>query len=110
MKMVKKISTTIKKVYMDQILAGTKKIEYKGNTEFWNKRLIKFTESKNLVDNKVNCHILSYKVPNVVITFLCGSQPYKYKVEKISYVPERKHIDGIIYDVHWQIHLGDRIQ
>ena len=98
---MKKISTTIDKEYMDDILTGVKKIEYKGKTKFWETRLEKLIK------------ILKNKTEEVEINFLCGQKAYKYKVKKITKIHMRggvwMEIAGKHYYEYYQIHLGERI-
>lgn len=86
------ISTTIKKVYMDQILSGKKTVEYKGLSEFWKSRLQKLTDRDNLA-----------------INFLCGQASYKYAVKKVVQVTSNTgmDIDGTMCHSWYEIHLGD---
>lgn len=97
---MKMITTTINKEYMDEILTGVKKIEYKGKTEFWEKRLEKLMK------------ILENKIEEVEINFLCGQKAYKYHVRKIVKINLSQYggreIAGIRYDEFYQIHLGER--
>ena len=91
------ISTTIKKVYMDQILKGIKKAEFKGATDFWKKRLDKY---KNFEDGTLG------------INFLCGQNSYKFFVKDIYkwHGTRPLDIDGKEFHIYYQILLGDRIE
>lgn len=93
---MKQISTTIKRKYMNKIMEGTKKIEYKADIKFWNVRLSKLVD----VDDDM-----------IIINFLCGRKSYKYYVIEIK---RCFSLDGIIFNdkFHywwWEIHLGPRI-
>lgn len=90
------ISTTIKKIYMDKILSGEKTSEYKANTPFWNKRLIKYIN--RLTDEDP-----------LIITFLCGQKSYKYYVKDVICVPLPMVIDGKKVDCYWEIQLGKKV-
>ena len=89
---MKKITTTIKQEYMDKILNGTKKVEYKKAKDFWNKRLEKLINEEN-----------------VIINFVCGKRFYKYKVIKIIKINSSKIIDDETVLNYWEIHIGNRI-
>ncbi len=90
------ISTTIKKTYMDKILDGTKKYEYKGASEYWIKRISKF---------------MDFTMGELGINFLCGQKSYKFIVADITKwsgtMP--RDIDGTEYKSYYQIQLGDQI-
>jgi len=92
---MKKITTTIKKEYLDKILSGEKTIEYKGNTEFWSTRLDKLM----LIQDKV------------IINFICGRKSYKFEVWRIE---RQEDFNGFIinnksYNSYFKIYLGNRI-
>ena len=94
------ISTTIKRKWMDKILSGEKTSEFKGDTEFWNKRINKILRAKM---NEIGCE-------EVIITFLCGQISYKYKVLAIhKNIDGGMDIDGIFYKKYWKIELGNQI-
>ncbi len=93
------ISTTIKKKYMELILSGKKTTEYKENTEFWNKRLNKIMNKRN-----------------IAINFLCGRINYKFEVKIIIPYFDYSN-DGCFIDIDekkvyewWEIRLGKRIK
>ena len=93
------ISTTIKKKYMELILSGKKTTEYKENTEYWNKRLNKIKNKKN-----------------IAINFLCGRINYKFEVILIEAFFDYSN-DGCFIDIDgkkvyewWEIRLGKRIK
>lgn len=90
------ISTTIKKVWLDKILSGEKKIEYKDNTEWWRARL------GNIDDLDID--------EGVGINFLCGRKHYKFMVTAIHLVISGtpKDIDGNECFTWYEIHLGER--
>ena len=81
---------------MDKILNGTKKYEYKGATEYWNKRLSKF---------------ILFSKGELGINFLCGQKSYKFIVAEIirwsGTMP--RNIDGTDYKSYYQIQLGEQI-
>lgn len=95
---MKCISTTIKRTWMDKILSGEKKIEYKDNTEYWRKRL------SNIDDIDIES--------GVEINFLCGQVAYRYKVIDIALIihKEPMDIDGVKTNTWYEIHLGERVQ
>ena len=92
---MKWISTTIKRIYMNEIILGTKKREYKIYNEFWKKRL----------DPLIGIE------EEIGINFLCGQMPYKYHVQFIQYVNINWNydIDGNRVNEFYIIYLGDRI-
>lgn len=96
---MKTISTTIKKVYMDQILEGNKTSEFKGCSDYWNTRIYKILENDSSGDNEV------------MINFLCGRVSYKYEVRFIILhnCGCSKMIDGIEFSEYWEIQLGRRL-
>jgi len=100
------ISTTIKLEYMELILAGSKKIEYKGNSDFWRDRLVKHLDP-NCYRDWEGC--LSFTTPGLVINFLCGRIHYKYHVEKIQLICKQMDIAGEVHDSYFEIHLGNRL-
>lgn len=102
------ISTTIKKKFMDLILSGLKKSEYKGYTGFWNKRINNLLP--NLKQGTVQIRTIHYNCVNVKINFLCGQKSYKYNVLSITLHNSPLRIDGEIHGSYWQISLGARIQ
>lgn len=90
------ISTTIKWKYLNKIIGGQKKIEMKGNKEFWKRRLLKLRNTKEQIG----------------INFLNGKDVYKFLVKKVYYqmaiVPI--DIDGVKYERYFAIELGCRIE
>lgn len=90
---MKRISTTIKRVWMDKILSGEKTIEYKGAIPHWRARLHKFL----------------YCGEDIQITFLCGRKPYRFEVLKIFYYEGDRIIDGTLHRAFYEIHLGEQI-
>lgn len=92
------INTTIKREYIDQILAGTKKIEYKVASPFWEKRLSVFVGP---VPEK----------PEGII-FLCGREVFRFKVEGVRRCGSRNA--QLIVDTwtnEWfEIRIGERIE
>lgn len=94
------ISTTIKRKWLDKILSGEKKIEYKGDTLFWNKRLCKIVRAKMLQPDI-----------KVIINFLCGRESYKFQVLAVERnIDSGMDIDGTFYEKYWEIHLGEQIK
>lgn len=93
---MKWISTTIKRKWIDKILSGEKKREYKEHSDFWQKRL----------DPLLNCN------EDICINFLCGQESYKFKVLYIEYVNVTWSIDidGKICNEYYSIYIGDRIE
>lgn len=91
------ISTTIKKIYLDQIEAGDKKFEFKGDTEHWRKRLNRYVNKE---------------LKNVGISFLCGRICKKYRVKGVNLLSNKNgmDIDGAIYYSYYAIHLGEKIR
>lgn len=99
---IKLISTTIKREYMDLILKGEKKVEYKAPNEYWIKRL------------GIRHLILGLNPPkekeHKVINFLCGRKSYKYKINKITLDKTPDELIGWFHSSKcFHIHLGDRI-
>jgi len=87
------ISTTIKRKWLDKILSGEKEQEYKGATEFWNKRLTKILECGE----------------EIGINFLCGRESYKFEVMDINHYYGMREIDGTEYESFYEIRLGKPI-
>lgn len=88
------LSTTIKKVWMDKILSGEKKVEYKGATDYWKKRIC-----------WPNCP--------TEINFLCGQKSYRYKIPRIVQCVDALHpkdIDGVLFSEWYEIELGERVR
>lgn len=84
------ISTTIKRFYMDQILSGKKRTEFKEYNEYWCKRL---------PGNRSG-----------IINFLCGQISYKYTYTDIEVVlTPIALVDVIKTPKCFAIHLGERI-
>lgn len=97
------ISTTIKKVYMDKILSGEKRIEFKGYTPYWKERLDPFVG---------RTRIMQYKgLDGLGINFLCGRLSYKYQVIGVYRHRLKEPIDiaGKKFKKYYTIHLGVRI-
>jgi hypothetical protein len=63
--MAKNISLRIRKIYFDQIVAGTKKVELRQHTEFWRKRLLEGPK------------------PEIAV-FICGDQIHRRWIRSIS--------------------------
>ena len=84
------LSTTIKKVFMDRILSGEKKVEYKENTRYWQDRI---------------------KGDATVINFLCGQKFYKYKINRIRCIKTPRGVRTVIKTSYcFAIELGERLQ
>ncbi len=92
-KAIKKISTTIKRKWMDPILWMSKTVELKECNEHW-ERLRPF--------------IGDHGTGECRITFLCGRKVYKYWVLKVEIVNESVNIDGKFCRPHWRITLHGR--
>ena len=90
---MKRISTTIKRVWMDKILSGEKTSEFKGATPFWDKRL----------------KPLLYCGEEIIITFLCGKQPYWFRVRNVFYYDHPRTINGTEHRAFYEIALGEQI-
>lgn len=91
------ISTTIKRKYMDKILEGEKRVEYKKASEFWKKRLQKY--------------IGFFSCRDVGINFLCGQESYKYMVQQVTRHRHLKiEIDGELIEDYYKIYLGQRLK
>lgn len=90
------ISTTIKKVWLDKILSGEKKIELKPGTDFWKKRLMPMLEGSD----------------RIILSLLCGRKAYKFSVMNVCYVQSRRplKIDVPYYYSWFEIHLGELIE
>lgn len=88
-----KISTTIKRMWMNQILLGLKTSELKKFTKHWN-RLIPFKGD--------------YGTGDCVISFLCGRKVYRYWVLKVDLLTSGCVIDGEFCHPHWKISLHGR--
>jgi hypothetical protein len=98
------ISTTIKKEYMEAILKGEKKVEYKSINPYWNKRILtrqaylEILVGKNAIEQ------------HKVINFLCGRKSYKFKIKKITLDRTPTELEMIVgYPFCYHIHLGERI-
>lgn len=78
---------------MDQILAGTKTVEYKACNDYWTKRL-----TREML-----------KGGTLKINFLCGRRAYKYIVTKVEVIktPENACVVGL--DHCFALHLGERV-
>jgi hypothetical protein len=90
---MKWVSTTIKKVWMDEILAGRKCIEYKDRSEYWKKRL----------------EDLAYNVGTHTghgINFLCGRKSYKFRIDRIEMKCGAMIIDNKPSNSWYEIHIG----
>ena len=84
------MSTTIKRVYMDQILSGEKKVEYKENTPYWQDRI---------------------KGGASIINFLCGQKFYKYRIVRIRCIKTPKRIRFLIKTSYcFAIELGEHVE
>ena len=83
------ITTTIKKEYFDQILAGTKRHEYKPDSEFWRKRILGKEHNK--------------------IGFLCGRVYRVYHIEKISQIPCPTGLEWLGTKNVFDVALGEEI-
>jgi len=96
---MKWISTTIKRKWMDKILSGEKRVEFKGMTDFWKTRLLPLCGRGD-----------------VAINFLCGRESYKYNVLVVEGFFDDlddgayKDIDGVRYNEWFEITLGGRIE
>lgn len=64
------LSTTIKRIWLDKILAGTKTRELKKASEFWKKRLGPIADK-----------VLIYEE----IVFICGKLVVRYKVKFVTF-------------------------
>ncbi|MBI3584221.1 MAG: ASCH domain-containing protein [Nitrospinae bacterium] len=81
------IATTIKREYLEQIKAGTKTIEYRANSAFWQKR----------VNGKFHS----------IIMFLCGRKCNAFRVIKIETIETPDAVKAIIQTPQcFAIHLG----
>jgi len=93
------ISTTIKQKYMDQILSGEKKYEYKELKEYWESRIdrmLKKFEETGDTDMRIN--------------FLCGRICYKFKIKSIEkFENVRINIDGVLCMGYYAIEIGERL-
>jgi len=94
--MIPIISTTIKREFLDPILAGSKHFERKRSSKFWDRRLNKF----------VGC-----KRGAVAISFLCGRAGYKFIVLGVRRYKGALPVDiaGTVTNDYYEIELGDRI-
>ena len=95
------IPTTIKRKYLDKILAGKKTIEQKVDSDHWRPRMER--AAHELANDRA-----------VGTCFLCGRQVVKYKVNAVSRgivdTGKRIQIDEVLTQIWWDIHLGDQIQ
>ena len=99
---MKWLSTTIKKEYMMLILAGVKRSEFKGNSEYWNKRITNLKD--NLKYNRSSPPNYEwFDAKDVSINFLCGRKSYKYEVFAILRHHTPMEIDGVYYPRFWEI-------
>lgn len=92
------ISTTIKKIYLDNILVNNKTSEYKGASEFWIKRLEKY---------------IGPHENDLGINFLCGKMSVKFFVKEVHrYNPIGfpYTIDGVEFKSYYDIKIGNRIE
>lgn len=62
---MKKVSFRIRKIYFDQIVAGTKPFELRNYTQFWIKRLL-------------------WNPPPRIAVFVCGSKKHQRWIRKIK--------------------------
>lgn len=93
-KNIKKISTTIKRIWMDPILWGVKTSELKEYTKHW-ERLIPF--------------IGDHGIGECRISFVCGRKVYKYWVTNIELEYKYANIDGKRCRPHWRISFHGRV-
>lgn len=91
------ISTTIKRHWINEILNGIKTSEFKGNTDYWNKRLRRFIGH-------------DFDINPTYINFLCGKMSYKFRIKNIILHATPGYIDGIDYNSYWQIVLWYRVR
>ncbi len=84
------ICTTIRKVYLDEIAAGRKKIEYRADKEFWHKKI----EGKR----------------HGAIIFLCGRRTAAFTIARIERIQTPVEIINVIgTPLCYAIHLGGGI-
>lgn len=91
---VKKISTTIKRKWMDRILLGLKGAELKKDSKFWHDRLMNLQGP--------------HSTGECMIVFVCGRRVYRYWVLKVSLLTRAANIDGRLCFHHWRIDLHGR--
>lgn len=90
------VSTTIKKRFMDQILAGSKIHEYKADTAHWRKRLL--TLSGGVAQPRI-------------IVFLCGNKPYWYHVRGVRFGSTPMSVMKTVGTLNcFTIRLGERLK
>ena len=91
---MKTISTTIKKKYMDKILSGEKISELKNANKFWKKRIMPIYKSGE----------------ESIINFLCGKKSYHFEIICILYHDRIEcEIDGKLCYEWFEILIGNRI-
>jgi len=83
------ISTTIKKEYFKKIEAGTKRHEYKPDSEFWRTRILGKEHHE--------------------IGFLCGRVYRVYRIENISKIPCPSGLEWLGTENVFDIALGQQI-
>jgi hypothetical protein len=83
-----KLVFRIRKRYFDQIVAGTKTVEYRRDIPFWRTRVFNIPFQKVSLQNDVS-GLFSNFVPSVEVTavFLCGKRSHRRQIT---------HIDKII--------------
>lgn len=70
----KSVSFRIRRVYFDQIVAGTKKEELRSNTPFWRVRLF---------GSYINPPFPPFKQPEIAV-FICGKDVHRRKIVGIE--------------------------
>ncbi len=103
------ISTTIKRKYMDKILAGDKKIEYKRGSNYWRKRILPLMHRKDELDEDEDPDDLE----PLGITFVCGQDVYKFELKGMMHVTadcDVKEIDGETVQEYFALRIGKRIE
>lgn len=90
------ISTTIKRRWLNEILSGEKKIEYKEATTHWITRLDKYRGK--------------HRYGDLYINFLCGRISHKFVVREVRRNIGSMNIDGKDVSEYYEIHLGTEIK
>ena len=99
------VNARIKKQYLDMILRGAKKTEYRDMSEYWTRKLVdtesyKGKDVNDIIQELQSGELKLNKRPITQITFWCNEQNVIYKV-----------LDIIVYKGHkiYAIKLGDKI-
>jgi hypothetical protein len=98
---MKELTLRIKKIYLDQIISGEKKIEYRDNTEFYWQRIGQYLTKKSAMGKEPDS--TAFKS----VYFYC---PIGATGKKIQATFQCKKIVGNLKTGQYEIHLGKKIK